>query len=186
MTWDTGLTGVALQIAGSIENPLRVMAGPGTGKTFAMKRRVARLLEEGVEPTRILVVTFTRTKAANLVSELRDLGVAGCDEIRAGTLHSFCFSLLWRADVFSYLARVPRPLVTFNKSGVMRFEAAPLLADLNNVGGFGPKRESTSEFGLSKRLGQGFSLTRQDGPSIQPITRSIENSSIGFHFIRPC
>lgn len=143
MTWDTGLTGVALQIAGSNENPLRVMAGPGTGKTFAMKRRVARLLEEGVDPTRILAVTFTRTAAANLVRELRDLGVAGCERIRAGTLHSYCFSLLWRTDVFSYLGRVPRPLISFNKSGVMRFEADPLLADLISRGGFGPKRAMT-------------------------------------------
>jgi DNA helicase II / ATP-dependent DNA helicase PcrA len=143
MTWDSGLTGIALQIAGTNENPLRVMAGPGTGKTFAMKRRVARLLEEGIVPTRILAVTFTRTAAANLVNELRALGVAGCDEIRAGTLHSFCFSLLQRADVFSYLGRVARPLVTFNKSGVMRFEGAPLLADLNNESVFGSKREGT-------------------------------------------
>src|SRR5215212_9481350 len=109
MPWNDGLIGPALQIAATTETPLRVMAGPGTGKTFAMKRRVARLLEEGIVPTRILAVTFTRTAAANLVNELRALGVAGCDEIRAGTLHSFCFSLLQRADVFSYLGRVARP-----------------------------------------------------------------------------
>lgn len=143
MTWDTDLTGTPLQIAGTNENPLRVMAGPGTGKTFAMKRRVARLLEEGTQPRRILAVTFTRTAAANLVKELRDLGIAGSDEIRAGTLHSFCFGLLRRSDVFSYLDRVPRPIVTFTKSGILRYEAAPLLADLKNVSVFGPNREMT-------------------------------------------
>ena len=40
MRWDDGIEGVALAIAGCTVNPLRVVAGPGTGKTFALKRRV--------------------------------------------------------------------------------------------------------------------------------------------------
>ena len=47
MPWDDGLLGIARDIAATEETPLRVMAGPGTGKTFAMKRRVARLLKKG-------------------------------------------------------------------------------------------------------------------------------------------
>src|SRR6266705_839940 len=100
MTWRLGLEGTALNIAATADSPLRVMAGPGTGKTFAMNRRVMRLLQEQTDPRRILVATFTRTAAADLVRELEALGVAGCEEIRAGTLHAFCFSLLARADVF--------------------------------------------------------------------------------------
>ena len=67
MTWDQDLTGKALAIAATDCRYLRVMAGPGTGKTFAMKRRVARLLEEGSNPEHLLVVTFTRVAAAGLV-----------------------------------------------------------------------------------------------------------------------
>ena len=70
MPWNTGLTGTALQIASTPETPLRVMAGPGTGKSFAMKRRIARLLEEGAEARRILAVTFTRNAAASVVDDL--------------------------------------------------------------------------------------------------------------------
>ena len=88
MAWDDGLVGVARLIAATDETPLRVMAGPGTGKTFAMKRRVARLLEDGADSNRILVVTFTRTAAADLVRELGALEVEGCEDIRAGTLHA--------------------------------------------------------------------------------------------------
>ncbi len=40
MTWQLGLEGTALNIAATADSPLRVMAGPGTGKTFAMKRRI--------------------------------------------------------------------------------------------------------------------------------------------------
>ena len=46
---------------------IRVLAGPGTGKSFGLQKRVARLLEEGADPKRILAVTFTRTAAHNTV-----------------------------------------------------------------------------------------------------------------------
>jgi DNA helicase II / ATP-dependent DNA helicase PcrA len=143
MSWDDGLIGTALNIAATDENPLRVMAGPGTGKSFALKRRVARLLEKGVDPRRILAVTFTRNAAASLVEDLHALGLTGCENIRAGTLHAFCFSLLSRQDVFDYLGRVPRPVVTFSKSGVLQFEGQVMLDDLASAGAFGPKRDCT-------------------------------------------
>lgn len=144
MPWNDGLNGTALAIAQTAASPLRVMAGPGTGKTFAMKRRVMRLLqEENADPRRMLVVTFTRTAAADLVRELHALGVPGCEQVVARTLHAFCFSLLSRRDVFDYLGRVARPIVTFRKSGVLQFEAAPLMEDLDHADTFGPKRERT-------------------------------------------
>jgi DNA helicase-2/ATP-dependent DNA helicase PcrA len=134
MLWDQNLTGKALAIAETDCKYLRVMAGPETGKTFAMKRRVARLLEQGIEPKRLLVVTFTRVAASGLVKELGELGVAGCADITAGTLHSFSFRILNRQEVFDFSGRVPRPLVTFTKVGVLQFEGAPLLEDIRQDG----------------------------------------------------
>lgn len=143
MAWDTDLHGIARDIAATNDSPLRVMAGPGTGKSFALKRRVARLLEEGVEPKRILAVTFTRNAAASLVEDLRDLGVEGCDRIRIGTLHAFCYSVLMKREVLEILDRVPRPVVFFNRSGVMQFEGSPLLTDTLRETSYGNKREGT-------------------------------------------
>jgi UvrD/REP helicase N-terminal domain len=80
MSWDTGLQGTPLNIAAYPGAQLRVVAGPGTGKTYALMRRVARLLEQNVQPKRILAVTFTRTAASDLVDKLGDLGVAGADQ----------------------------------------------------------------------------------------------------------
>ena len=68
--WDEDLEGTSLRIAGLDHTPIRVMAGPGTGKTFALMRRVARLLQQGINPRRILVCTFTRTAARDLSEEL--------------------------------------------------------------------------------------------------------------------
>lgn len=143
MTWDLGLTGVAREIAGCDDSPLCVIAGPGTGKSFALKRRVARLLEHGADPSRILAVTFTRNAAADLLEDLRAIGVEGCDQIRVGTLHAFCYSLLMKQEVFDILGRVPRPILFFNRAGVMQFEGAPLLTDVLRSTNYGTRRDAT-------------------------------------------
>lgn len=90
---------------------MRVVAGPGTGKTFALMWRIARLLEQGAQPNRILAVTFTRTAANDLVEKLAALGVPGADQVSAKTLHSLCFGMLSRAAIFQSLGRVARPLM---------------------------------------------------------------------------
>lgn len=170
MAWDDGLVGAARNIAATENSPLRVMAGPGTGKSFAMKRRVARLLENGQTPERILAVTFTRNAAFSLVNDLRALEIPGCEEIWAGTLHGYCFGLLSQKAVFDYLGRVARPIVTFQKSGVLQFEGRAMLEDLTVDKEFGPKRaiaQNASE--LSKRRGRVSNLTNQGGRKITSI-----------------
>ena len=131
MPWNTGLQGTALNIAAYNGTPLRVVAGPGTGKTFALMRRVARLLSEGVQPNRILAVTFTRTAANDLVDKLAQLGVPGAELVSAKTLHSLSFGLLSRVAVFQALGRHARPL--------MDYERDALVCDLSEA--FGGKRE---------------------------------------------
>ena len=130
VAWDDGLTGPARDFAACDERLLRALAGPGTGKTFALVRRVARLLEAGVAPDRILVLTFARTAATDLVVALRRLGEVGYHEVKAQTLHSYCFSLLWRHGVLLATQRIPRI--------VMEFERDYALVDLN--GPFGGRK----------------------------------------------
>jgi superfamily I DNA/RNA helicase len=141
MAWNDGIVGNALQIAETDDSPLRVMAGPGTGKSFAMRRRVARLLEvEDVDPNSILAVTFTRTAAKDLRNELDELDIEGSENIDAGTLHSFCFRLLSKNHVLQYLGRHPQPLLTIPQSGILKFQAEPMLYDLQSRGEFGGLR----------------------------------------------
>src|SRR5213593_1188997 len=100
--WDDGLGGQHRDIAANPARILHVLAGPGTGKTFAMMRRIARLLEDRVIPQRILAVTFTRTAARDLREQLSGLGVPGADYVRATTLHSLCFSVLSSQEAFAF------------------------------------------------------------------------------------
>ena len=124
MSWADGLdrTGPAYQIASSTNSRIRVLAGPGTGKSFAMKRRVARLLESGVAPEAILPVTFTRVAAEDLHRELSGMGIPGCDRLHGVTLHSLALRILMQNHVLSATGRVPRPL--------HEFETEPLICDL--------------------------------------------------------
>src|SRR3546814_11285644 len=101
MAWSDGPTpgSQAYAIASCTNARVRVVAGPGTGKSFAMKRRVARLLESGIEASSILPVTFTRVAAEDLHRELVGMQVQGCDELEGRTLHSLAFkdrkSAMW-------------------------------------------------------------------------------------------
>jgi DNA helicase II / ATP-dependent DNA helicase PcrA len=129
--WDSGLGGVHKQIAASDGRRLHVLAGPGTGKTFALMRRVARLLESQVPPERILALSFTRTAAEDLLDQLLKLETPGADKVTACTLHSLCFRILAKEEAFGYTQRVPRPMLSH--------EVDQLFEDL--AGGFGGKRK---------------------------------------------
>ena len=110
--WNENLAGAALQIAQTNSSPVWVAAGPGTGKTFALMRRLARLLEvDNVQPGQILVCTFTRTAAGDLARAVATLGIAGADDVEAQTVHALCFSMLTRQEVLQTTGRVPRPLL---------------------------------------------------------------------------
>lgn len=157
--WDDGLEGAAREIAASDDRRLRVLAGPGTGKTFALRRYVTRLLEQGQNPRRILVVTFTRTAARDLRNELTAIEVPGSDQIWAGTLHAWCFRCLQRASALQAHDRNPRPLLDVRQHGISGFEYSPLLADLDNSDVFGDKRRRVRRI---REYEAAYARTQQD------------------------
>lgn len=74
------------------EGPLLVVAGPGSGKTRVITRRIARLIERGVHPSEILAITFTN-KAARVMSE-RIQALLPRSFVWVSTFHRFCARLL--------------------------------------------------------------------------------------------
>ena len=78
------------------EGPLLITAGPGTGKTFTLVKRIAFLIQEkGVKPEEIMVATFTEKAAKELVTritnELAKLDrEVNLNEMYIGTFHSIC------------------------------------------------------------------------------------------------
>lgn len=85
-----------LLAATTLEGPLLVIAGAGSGKTRTLTYRVARLVECGVPPAEILLLTFTRKAAEEMLSRAAALGGRGCEQVAGGTFHSFANNVLRR------------------------------------------------------------------------------------------
>lgn len=76
------------------DGPMMVLAGPGSGKTAVVTGRTCRLIEEGISPSSILVVTFTRAAAAEMKERfLRQRGEAST-AVTFGTFHGVFFGIL--------------------------------------------------------------------------------------------
>ncbi|NJP06472.1 MAG: UvrD-helicase domain-containing protein [Chloroflexaceae bacterium] len=88
------------QAVEAVDGPVLVLAGPGSGKTRVLTYRVAHLIDQvGIEPSRILAVTFTNKAARQLNERLTELiGTAETGALTIGTFHSLCSRFL-RRDV---------------------------------------------------------------------------------------
>ncbi|MBO6793380.1 MAG: ATP-dependent helicase [Balneolaceae bacterium] len=71
-----------------------VVAGAGTGKTRTLVYRVARLVEAGVHPSSILLLTFTRRAAQEMISRATNILDDRCKHVKGGTFHYYCSQLL--------------------------------------------------------------------------------------------
>lgn len=82
------------------EGPLLIIAGPGTGKTFTLVKRIVYLItERGIQPEEIMVATFTEKAAKELITritnELYKMGVqVNLNEMYVGTFHSICLRVI--------------------------------------------------------------------------------------------
>jgi DNA helicase-2/ATP-dependent DNA helicase PcrA len=74
------------------EGPLLVLAGPGSGKTRVITRRIARIIEQGVDPARVLAITFTNKAAGEMAERVARL-LPGT-RVWISTFHRFCARLL--------------------------------------------------------------------------------------------
>ena len=76
--------------------PLLILAGAGTGKTTTLCARVAWLVSEGVAPERIMLLTFTRRAAREMLQRTRALAPipAGAGGVLGGTFHSVAHRFL--------------------------------------------------------------------------------------------
>jgi DNA helicase-2/ATP-dependent DNA helicase PcrA len=87
--WDEDLDEAQLEAATHGDGPLVVVAGAGTGKTRTLTARLACLLDRGVPAERILLLTFTRRAADEMLARAADLaGLRGHEHPHGGTFHA--------------------------------------------------------------------------------------------------
>jgi DNA helicase II / ATP-dependent DNA helicase PcrA len=90
----TDLTPAQHEAVEFFEGPLQVLAGPGSGKTRVITRRIARLIERGVEERSVLAITFTNRAAREMQERVEKL-LPGT-RVWITTFHRFCANVLRR------------------------------------------------------------------------------------------
>jgi len=87
------------------DGPLLIVAGAGTGKTRTLVYRVAHLHDRGVRPDRILLLTFTRRAAEEMLSRAERIVGSRSRQVHGGTFHATAHRLLRRFGPDAGIAR---------------------------------------------------------------------------------
>lgn len=86
------LSKMQLDVVNATDKKIIVDAGSGSGKTRVLVERVKRLINDGADPEKIVVITYTNMAAGELISRLSD--VKNADKCFIGTIHSYAYKLL--------------------------------------------------------------------------------------------
>jgi len=102
------------------DKPLVINAGPGSGKTRVIIERVRFLVKNGVDPSSILVITFTNEATNELRNRLKyetDLGMQVINQMKISTIHGFCRYLIANFEnlPYNYLDRHGERSLFINK-----------------------------------------------------------------------
>ena len=76
------------------DGPLLVIAGAGTGKTRTLVHRLAKMIEDGIPAESVLLLTFTRRAAQEMIARAAELVGERCRNVQGGTFHAFAARVL--------------------------------------------------------------------------------------------
>lgn len=106
--------------------PMLILAGPGSGKTAVITERTKVLVESGVNPRKILVVTFTKAAAVEMRERFQNKIKGNYAPVQFGTFHAIFFSILKHAYHYSAANIIPQEQKRqFFKEVLERYQMEP-------------------------------------------------------------
>ena len=149
------------EAASSVNGCYLIIAGAGTGKTRTLVYRVARLIELGHDPNSILLLTFTRKAANEMMKRASMLLDDRCSKIRGGTFHSFANLTLRK---YAKAIGLDSSFTILDQS-----DSADVINLIRSQDGFITKEK---RFPNKQTLNKAFSLSVNTGKKVEEI---IEN-----------
>ncbi|RZN37613.1 MAG: ATP-dependent helicase [Methanophagales archaeon ANME-1-THS] len=166
MAWYDGLTDEQRPIVGcDSEKSIRLLAGPGTGKTKCLIHRVAYLEEEkSAKNQDIVVITFTRAAAHEIRERLiKELKLSKDDLPAARTLHSYALAMMMLRPIFNDIKRPLRIADDYEEKRII----IPELAKMLNTNPTGVKT-------LLEEYNAAWNTLSIDNPNWRETNRNIE------------
>ena len=144
--YEDELNAEQLEVVMAAGGPMLVIAGAGSGKTRTLTYRVSRLIEDGVDPSEILLLTFTNKAAREMLSRVEELVTTDVRRLWGGTFHSMGNRLLrLHAEALGYRSNfsildsedaIEMMDATISESGIntleKRFPKGDVLADIHS------------------------------------------------------
>ncbi|MBI4763273.1 MAG: ATP-dependent helicase [Deltaproteobacteria bacterium] len=110
--YQNNLNQAQLEAVFSPDGPTLIIAGAGSGKTRTLVYRVAWLVEKGIPPERILLLTFTRKASQEMLHRVEEMLNRSCREVAGGTFHSLAYKFL---RIYGSVIGLKRPLTVMDR-----------------------------------------------------------------------
>jgi DNA helicase-2/ATP-dependent DNA helicase PcrA len=183
------------QAVDTIEGPLLVVAGPGSGKTEILSLRVAKILKETQSlPSNILCLTFTDSASVNMRERLAKLIGQEAYRVAIHTFHSFAVDIIQKYPEFFYKGAIFTPVDPISKIAILEeiFEKLPhsnplssshpeqgfvYLGDIANIIG-NLKKAGITEDELDAILSQNEAQAKRVSEILSPIVEKRVSESV--------
>ncbi len=110
--YQNNLNQAQLEAVFSPDGPTLIIAGAGSGKTRTLVYRVAWLVENGIPPGRILLLTFTRKASQEMLHRVEEMLNRSCREVAGGTFHALAYKIL---RTYGSAIGLKRPLTVMDR-----------------------------------------------------------------------
>jgi DNA helicase-2/ATP-dependent DNA helicase PcrA len=117
------------QAARGVSRHVRLVAGPGTGKSRTIEKRILHVLTEGADPQKVFVISFTRAACAELEERIGKFLIGTAHEAEAtrlsiSTMHALALRILRRANLLTQYPADPRLLDKWEQKHIYDMELA--------------------------------------------------------------